>query len=81
MAALAADHLPSSINGAKTAVASISITQHVWSTSLNFVEDLFQLIYTEFGAGPSAEYEAYQAACYSGDPAIERILLIHNSLL
>ena len=80
MAALAADHLPSSINGAKTAVASISITQHVWSTSLNFVEDLFQLIYTEFGAGPSAEYEAYQAACYSGDPAIERIQKLIGAL-
>ncbi|CAN9128056.1 unnamed protein product [Alternaria alternata] len=80
MAALAADHLPSSINGASTAVASISITQHVWSTSLNFVEDLFQLIYTEFGAGPSAEYEAYQAACYSGDPAIERIQKLIGAL-
>ncbi|CAN9404731.1 unnamed protein product [Alternaria alternata] len=80
MAALAADHLPSSMNGAKTAVASISITQHVWSTSLNFVEDLFQLTYTEFGAGSSADYEANQDACYFGDPAIERIQKLIRAL-
>jgi hypothetical protein len=73
VAAFAANHLPSSINGAKTAIASVSVTQHVWSTSLDFVEDLFQFIYSEFDTEPNADYEAYQLACYSGKPGTERI--------
>jgi hypothetical protein len=73
VAAFAADHLPSSINGTKTAIASISITQHVWSTSLDFVEDLFKLIYSEFDTEPNADYESYQHACYLGDSGTERI--------
>ena len=45
----------------------------MWSTSLAFIEDLFQLIYSEFAAEPNAEYEAYQRACRYGDPGTERI--------
>jgi len=45
----------------------------VWSTSLAFIEDLFQLIYSEFAAEPTAEYEAYQRACRCGHPGTERI--------
>ncbi|KAI4607033.1 hypothetical protein J4E83_009788 [Alternaria metachromatica] len=73
VAAFAANRLPSGINGTKTAVASVSITQYVWSTSLAFIEDLFQFIYSEFGNEPNAEYGAYQRACRSGDPVTERI--------
>ncbi|KAI4643078.1 hypothetical protein J4E93_007147 [Alternaria ventricosa] len=61
------------MNGTKTAVASVSITQHVWSTSLAFIEDLFQFIYSEFGNEPNAKYGAYQRACRFGDPVTERI--------
>jgi hypothetical protein len=52
----------------------------VWSTSLDFVEDLFQLIYSEFGAEPNAEYEAYQLACCSGSPGTERIQKLIGAL-
>jgi len=45
----------------------------VWSTSLAFIEDLFQFIYSELGNEHNAEYEAYQRACRSGDPGTERI--------
>lgn len=80
MAAFAASHLPSSMNGIKTATASVSITQHVGSTSLDFVEDLFQLIYSQFGVEHHADYEAYQLACYSGHPRTERIGILIRAL-
>jgi hypothetical protein len=64
---------PSNINGVRTTVASLSITQHVWSTSLDFVEDLFQLIHQSFGDESNKDYEAYQLACHDGKPVIERI--------
>jgi hypothetical protein len=73
MAAFAADHLPATINGIRPAVASISITQHVWSTSLNFVEDLFQLVHSSFCDESSADFEAYRLACQDGEPVTERI--------
>jgi hypothetical protein len=80
VASSAANHLPSSINGIRTAVASVSITQHVWSTSLDFVEDLFRLIYSEFDAEPNADYEAYELACYSGRSGTERIQKLIEAL-
>jgi len=52
----------------------------VWSTSLAFIEDLFQFIYSEFGNEPNAEYGAYQRACRSGDPGTKRIKKLIGAL-
>ena len=52
----------------------------MWSTSLRFIEDLFQLIYFEFGVESNAEYEAYELACYSGSSGTERIQKLIGAL-
>jgi hypothetical protein len=80
MAALAANRLPPNINGIRTAVTLISITHHVWSTSLNLVEDLFQLIHSSFHDEPNPEYEAYQLACQDGESGSERIQKLITAL-
>ena len=52
----------------------------MWSTSLGFIEDLFQLIYSELGTEHNVEYAAYQLACYSGTPGTERIQKLIEAL-
>ncbi|CAI6333603.1 unnamed protein product [Periconia digitata] len=72
-AAIASTHLPRVINGAETAIASVSICDRVDSASLNFVEDLFQCIHDSFDAGSNERCQKYQRACDEGKPIAERI--------
>jgi hypothetical protein len=45
----------------------------VWSTSLDFVEDLLQHIHSSFGNERNEDYKEYQLACHKGKSVTERI--------
>jgi hypothetical protein len=54
-------------------VASITLNEHVASTSLDFVEDLFQSVHDSLGDEDSDDFAEYKLACREGRTVAERI--------
>lgn len=72
--------MPCEVNGARTAVASISINEHLASKSTDFIEDLLQCIHESFGDEQSHDFRQYQVERQKGMPIIERIRKLSDIL-